>query len=115
MKAAQFEQMMQLPAINPAEGHFANILGENLSVGANFSVAPQIAANLVHMVEAGVQHLADVPAPSHRIGAGMASSPDLVVNQQIETRIEEVKREPAIVVKMVAHGCQRFFLQIDRH
>jgi hypothetical protein len=87
-EAAQVEQVMQLKAIGPAQRHLARIFCENLSVSSDFPVAPHIATNLCEMVEVGAQHLADVAAPGHRVGAGKPWSRALVVDQQIETRIE---------------------------
>src|SRR5215831_5923984 len=80
-EAAQLEQMMQLPAIRPAERHFTSILDKNLSISSDFPVAPQIAADLCEMVEAGAQHLARIPAPSHRAGAGKHRNYTVFIHQ----------------------------------
>ena len=52
-QTTKVEQMMQLPAIGPTQGHLASVLSKHLAVGPDFRVSPEIAANLVEVVEIG--------------------------------------------------------------
>ena len=61
--------MMQLPAIGPAQRHLAGVLGKHLPAGPNLSVSPEIAANLIEVVEIGSQNLTPVAAPGLRMDA----------------------------------------------
>src|SRR5262245_21537492 len=62
-EAAQPEQMMELPPIGPAKRHLAHILREYLAVGPNFSIAPEIAANLGEVIETGSENLTPIAVP----------------------------------------------------
>src|SRR6516225_5406615 len=64
------EQMIQFPTISPAKGHLASILSTHLTAGADFSVAPEITANLVEMVEIGSNNLTQKAASSLWMDAG---------------------------------------------
>jgi hypothetical protein len=62
--------MIQFPTISPAKGHLASILSTHLTAGADFSVAPEITANLVEMVEIGSNNLTQKAASSLWMDAG---------------------------------------------
>ena len=102
--------MMQLPAIGPAQGHLASMLSKHLAVGSDFSVSPEITANLAEVVEIGSKNLTHIATPGFRMGAGKPRQCDARVDQQIETGIEQVKSQPAGRLKMSANGLQRFSL-----
>ena len=102
--------MMQLPAIRPAEGHLASVLIKHLAVGTDLGVSQEITANLVEMVEIGPENLTHIAAPSLRVGTGMPWDCDARVGQQVETRIEQVKGQPAGRLQMAANSLQRFSL-----
>src|ERR1700745_3340979 len=106
--------MMQLPAIRPAEGHLASVLSKHLSVGSDFGISPEITANLVEMIETGLEDLPYITAPGLRMTAGRPRQSGVCVYQQIETRIEQVKGQPAGRLPMAANGLQRLLLLIDR-
>jgi hypothetical protein len=51
-EAAELEQLMQFPAIGPAEGHLARVFSKHRAIiGSNFDIPPEIAANLVRIDE----------------------------------------------------------------
>src|SRR6266511_1558701 len=66
------------------------------------------------MVEAGPQDLADVPVPGHRMDAGKCRGWGVCSDQQIETRVKQVKCQSAVGLEMPANRLQGFSLQIDR-
>jgi hypothetical protein len=49
--------MMQLPSMRPAKGQLTSVFSENLAVGPDFCVAPEIMVNLVDVVEIGSENL----------------------------------------------------------
>src|ERR1700730_17009709 len=104
---------MQLPAISPAQRHLASVISKHLAIGPNFDISPEIPANLVEVVEIGSENLSQVRAPRLRMRAGKPWQCDVRVDQQVETRIEQVKGHPAGRLQMAANGIQRFSLQID--
>src|SRR6516164_4368192 len=109
-QTTKVEQMMQLPAIGPTQGHLASILSKHLAVGPDFRVSPEIAANLVEVVEVGSENLTHIATPGLGMRAGKPRQCDARVDQQIETRIEQVKGQPAGRLQMAANRLQRFFL-----
>ena len=62
------------------------------------------------MVEAGLHDLTDVPTPRPLMCAGMPWKWRALVNQEVEARIEQVKRQFAPGLKMAMNGFQRFSL-----
>ena len=79
--------MMQLPAIGPAQGHLASVLGKHLAVGPDLGVSPEITANLAEVVEVGSENLTHIATPCLRMGAGKPRQCDVRIDQQVETRI----------------------------
>src|SRR5262245_24477210 len=104
---------MQLPTISPAQRHFTGVFGDYLSIGAGLGVAPDVTADLVDMVEPRSENLTDIAAPSLRMSPGHPGHCGLVVNQEIQTWIEQVKHQPAGWLQMAAKGQQRLALQPD--
>ena len=98
--------MMQLPAIGPTQHHLASVLVKRLAAGPYFGVSPEIPTNLVEVVKIGSQNLTHITTPGRRMGAGKPWQSDARVDQQVETRIEQVKRQSAGRLQMSANGLQ---------
>src|SRR5271167_1072024 len=109
-QTTEVEQMMQLPAIGPTQGHFASVFSKHFAIGPNFGVSPEIAANLVEVVEVGSENLTRIVTPGLRMSAGKPWQSDVRVDQPVETRVEQVKGQSAGRLQMAANGLQRFSL-----
>ena len=66
------------------------------------------------MVEANPQNFADVLMLCNGMGTGKPGGCNILVDQEVETRIEQMKRQSPVAAKMAANGLQRFSLQVDR-
>src|SRR5262245_40238548 len=104
--------MIELPAIGPAQRHSAGLLAKRLTIGSDLAVAPEIAANLVEVIEIGMENLAEGAAPGIGTGAGKPSRLGARRDQHVEARIEEVEGQPAGRLQMPGGRRQALSLQV---
>ena len=95
-ETAQFEQMAELVPVGPAQRHLARVLVQHVSGGIHLAVAPEIAADLHQVIEPRAQDLGDEAVSGQRVDRGYLGRRRARVDQQVETGVEQVQREPAI-------------------
>src|SRR5271166_5408781 len=110
---AQFQQVSQLPAPGPAQRHLARGGFQLHPIRGEFSVAPEIPADLRQIVETGSQDFADVAALRRRIGADQHRRSGVRIDQQIEARIEQMQHQSPLRRNVATDRRQRAALQID--